>query len=610
MKSAFLFTPLFFLTTIASAQTAGTAAPVAAEIVVTASALPEQVDETPAAATVITRRQIEQREARDVADVLREVPGVAIARTGAPGKSTTIFIRGGSSKQALVLWNGVEMNNPFFSGYNLGQLSATGVEKVEVVRGPFSALYGSEAVSGVVNVLTTPGASYTSLDAEGGENGLLNASASGAYTAERWSVHGGAEHRQDDGFALNDDFGSTSFNAGATVLLRHGLSLGILARHNTYDLGIPFTPNASSTAFVASPQRREEGSESQVVLPLRLDTTRFAYELRLSETRRGEDFADVNGPFGPELSETAARSRAARATTRAATAFGTITAGAEYEHAIVDHTSNFSVVDGRDRDSRSFFLEDRLSLRAGSGSVEIAAGLRHDHYDTFGSELSPRVAAAWVRNGHKLRAGYGEGFRAPAIGELYSPFFGNAALDPERSRSIEAGYEHFGAHGSVSATFFRSEYENLIAFGPSFTFENIAEASAHGLELGATRRLAALSLGVTYTWLASEDKATGDELPRRPEHSGTVALGYDFAPFSAHLVIAHQGQRLDVTDLAPFGLVTNDAYTTADLALHYHRGPAAPYIKLENVTDEKYEEVFGYPSARRRLIVGLRWTTR
>jgi vitamin B12 transporter len=583
---------------------------VSADIIVTASALPEQVDQTPAAATVITRQQIEQRQARDVADVLREVPGVAIARTGAPGKSTTIFIRGGSSKQALVLWNGVEMNNPFFSGYNLGQLSVAGVEKVEIVRGPFSALYGSEAVSGVVNVLTTPAASFTSVDLEGGENGLLNAAASGAYTAQNWSVHGGAEHRQDDGFAANDDFGSTTFNAGATVLLRDGLSLGILARHNRYDLGIPFTPNASSDAFVASPDRREEGSESQLIVPVRFDRARFGYELRLSETRRSEDFQDVNGPFGPELSETDARSQGARATARAATAFGTITAGGEYEHAVVDHTSNFSRVDDRDRDSRSFFLEDRLSLSAGSASVEIAAGLRHDHYDTFGSELSPRLAAAWVRNGHKLRAGYGEGFRAPAIGELYSPFFGNAALDPERSRSIEAGYEHFGIRGSLSATFFRSEYENLIAFGPNFTFENIAEASAHGLELAAARRFDALSLGATYTWLHSEDKATGDDLPRRPEHSGSLAIGYDLAPFSAQLIIAHQGQRLDVTDLAPFGLVTNDAYTTADLALHYHRGPAAPYLKIENLTDEQYEEVFGYPSARRRLIIGLRWTTR
>ncbi|HEX6159485.1 MAG TPA: TonB-dependent receptor plug domain-containing protein, partial [Thermoanaerobaculia bacterium] len=107
MKSLLVSLSLLFVSTAALAQTH-------AEIIVTASALPEEVDETPAAATVITRQQIEEREVRDVAEVLREVPGLSIARTGAPGKATSIFIRGGSSKQALVLWNGVEMNNPFF----------------------------------------------------------------------------------------------------------------------------------------------------------------------------------------------------------------------------------------------------------------------------------------------------------------------------------------------------------------------------------------------------------------------------------------------------------------------------------------------------------------
>lgn len=598
--------PIVFLTTTAAAQVPATSA----EIVVTASALPEEVDETPASATVITRERIEAREVLDVADVLREVPGLSIARTGSPGKATSIFIRGGSSKQALVLWNGVEMNNPFFSGYNLGQLSAIGVEKVEIVRGPFSALYGSEAVSGVVNVLTTPSSSFAALDVEGGEHGLFNASAAGAYAAQRFNVHGGVEQRTDDGFAPNDDFDSTSIHAGGTLQLREGLSLGLLARHNGYELGIPRVPNSTSDAFIPSPNRREEGSESQLVVPVRFDTARFATELRLSETRRSEDFVDPEGPFGPETSETDARSRAARAFARATTALGTITLGAEYERAVVDHTSNFNQLDERDRDNRSFFLEDRLSLQAAGGSVEVAAGLRHDHFDTFGSELSPRLAAAFVRGGHKFRAGYGEAFRAPAIGELYSPFFGNAALDPEQSRSIEAGYEHFGANGSVAVTLFRSDYENLIAFGPSFAFENIDEASARGVELALSRHYDAVTFALSYTFLDSEDEATGEELPRRPQHSGSVAIGYDFAPFSAHLVVAHQGQRLDVTDLAPFGFVTNEAHTTADLALHYHLGALAPYVKIENVTDEKYEEVFGYPSAPRRVMAGVRWSMR
>src|SRR6185436_923765 len=108
-----------------------------------------------------------RQQARDVADVLREVPGLAVARTGSPGKSTTLFIRGGSSKQALVLWNGVPMNNAYLSAYNFGQLSTAGVEKIEVIRGPYSALYGSDAVSGVVNVLTAPARSFLNVELTG-----------------------------------------------------------------------------------------------------------------------------------------------------------------------------------------------------------------------------------------------------------------------------------------------------------------------------------------------------------------------------------------------------------------------------------------------------------
>ena len=124
------------------------------EVVVTASALPESVESTPAATTVITKEEIEQREARDVADVLREVPGLAVSRTGSPGRATSLFTRGSNSTHTLVLWNGIEITNPYFAGYDWGRFSTAGVEQIEVVRGPYSALYGSDAVAGVISIIT------------------------------------------------------------------------------------------------------------------------------------------------------------------------------------------------------------------------------------------------------------------------------------------------------------------------------------------------------------------------------------------------------------------------------------------------------------------------
>jgi vitamin B12 transporter len=580
------------------------------EIVVTASAVPDSVEETPAAVTVIHRDEIERREARDVSDVLREVPGVAVARTGSSGKATTLFIRGGSSKQALVLWNGVPVNNPYFSGYNFGQLSTAGVERVEVVRGPFSALYGSEAVSGVVNVLTNPAQSSAQLEVAGGEHGLLNLAGSGAWSSERWSLHGSAEHRLDDGFAANDDFRSTTFLGGATLRPSAALSIGFLGRHSTYDLGIPFAPDALASSFQPSPARGEDGSESQLAIPIRYEAGRVAYELRLSESRRDDHFEDALGAFGPEEALTHSRVRTARATASAKTALGTITAGAEATRDSVDHRDNFSQFDTRRRTNRSVFAEDQLSFGAGGTRVEVTAGLRYDDYETFGSETTPRLAAAWLLGPHKLRAAYGEAFRAPSIGELYFPFGGNLDLGAERSRNIEAGYDFYARNATFSATLFRSRYRGLIVFGQTFQFENIATANASGIELAASHRAGPLDVALSYTFLKSEDAATGEELLRRPKHSGSIALGYTHGAYDAELVVAHRGARADVTDLFPFGTVTNRAYTTADITLRTHIGALTPFIKLENLTNTRYEEVFGYASPRRRAVVGVRYALR
>jgi vitamin B12 transporter len=575
------------------------AAPVTDYVVVTASSMEETIEQTPASVSIITAEDIERRAARDVSDVLREVPGVIPARTGSPGKATTIFLRGGSSKQTLVLWNGVEMNNPYFSGYDFGQLSTAGVERVEVVRGPFSALYGSEAVSGVVNVLTEPRQQAFRANVEGGDHDLLNAGVSAALTSGRLSAHAALEARSDDGFAPNDDVDLRSVLGGATFTATNAFSIGLLARRAGYDLGIPRTPNAGSTAFVPSPLRRQEGYEWQLAAPIRYERGAKAFELRLSDSRRGEEFSDVAGPFGPEASDTTTALRGARATAR----FGALTIGGEYEQAAVDHLSNFSRIDDRDRDNRSAFTEYRLSLP----SVEIAAGVRYDGFETFGSEVSPRLAAAWRVGRGKLRAAYGEGFRAPAIGELYSPFFGNEELQAERSRTAEIGYDHFAPNTMASVTLFRSDFEELIVFGDDFRFQNIAAADTAGVELAATHARGPWRGSASYTWLDSEDAATGQTLIRRPEHSGSVSFGFDGGAFRTHVVVSYTGERADVTDLLPFGRVTNDAYTVADVVLAYAIRSFEPFLKIENLGDARYEEVFGYPSAPRRAVVGLRY---
>ncbi|HSP13897.1 MAG TPA: TonB-dependent receptor [Thermoanaerobaculia bacterium] len=604
LVSAFI---LVFILPCAAAQA------VSEHIIVTASAVPESLESTPASVTVITRRDIDRQEARDVADLLRQVPGAAIARNGSPGKSSTLFLRGGSSKQALVLWNGVPMNDAYLSGYNFGQLSTAGVDRIEVIRGPYSALYGSDAVSGVVNVLTTPQRSSLGLELEAGGNGVRSGSLSGGAVGNAWSAYGSLERRDDDGFAPNDDFTSDTLTGGAQAAAGSHVTVGLMGRHNRFNVGLPRNVNADATAFVPSLHRRERGTESEVSVPIRFETTWLRYDLRLSDTERTDHFGDPDGPFGPEFGNTDSSLRTARLSAQSRqTAFGVLTFGSEWERSNVDHTDSYGLdVRHRSRNSNALFVEDRFWRDIGSGSVQASAGARYDRFDSFGSQVSPRLAVAWAAGSSKVRAAYGAGFRAPAIGELFAPFFGNPDLHAERSVNSELGFDRYIGSSMLSVTLFRSNYDDLISYDVAANrFGNIARAQAKGVELGGSDRIGKFSFGVSYTWLKAIDADTGQQLPRRPRNSGSVVLGYELGAVTAQLIVEHAGRRPDVTEIVPFGAVTNAPYTTEDVVLHYNAGSFSPFLKIENATDRRYDEVFGYPAARRRAIAGLRYAIR
>ena len=610
--SPLVFSSLLLAALTSSAQTTTTPT-VSDEVVVTASALPESVESTPAAVTVITREDIDRQAARDVADLLREVPGVIVARSGSAGKATSMFTRGAASTQTLVMWNGIEINNPYFSGYDWGRFSTAGVDRIEIVRGPFSALYGSEAMAGVVNVLTNPRKSAFHVDVQSGAEGLQNAVVDGTWVGTTAQLSAAYEHRKDDGFDPNDDFSQNTASALAKWMPSQRFSIGIAARHTSYDEGIPFNTNADATALVPSLSRRQDGRETQLSLPLSFTLGRFVNELTFSDSRRTDDFDDPDDPFITG-SSTDSKTRRAHLTTRFLTPIGTLVAGGEFERAVVNDVTDFgpNFVDAR-RTNRSLFIEDRYSHDFGSASrLELSAGVRRDDFDRFGTQTSPRAAAAIVSGSNKYRAAYGHGFRAPSLGELYFPFFGNADLRSERSRSFEIGYDRtIAAGGLFSATYFDSRYKQLITFDPvTFISQNIGRVRSDGIELGLEEQTSANTYAaISYTWLhRNEDEATGQRLLRRPKHSGSVVLGYRSGAIDTNIVVVRSGARFDTQPIAPFGRVTNAGYTTVDVNMQYRSGKWVPYVKVENATDRKYEEVLGFRSPTRRAIFGLRMT--
>lgn len=578
------------------------------EIVVTASALPERVDETPATATVITREEIDRRLARDVADVLREVPGLSVARIGSAGHQTSLFTRGASPAHTLVMWNGIEINTPFFGGYDWGQFSTAGVEQIEVVRGPYSALYGSDAMAGVVNILTVPAHSGVHAMVEGGGHGLRNAQVAAAHVSGGLTLSGAFESRNDDGFAENDDFDQKTANL-ALRWASSTFSVGVTGRYTTYDLGIPTNLNFALDALVPSPLRRQDGNERQIAIPLEHTLGRFRYEVLLAENRREDTLDDPGDPFGPFSQTTDSRTRRARLTTHTKTAFGTIVAGAEHENTIVDDVTNFGPnFLGKERDEDSLFAEDRYSRAFGASRLELSAGIRWDDYETFGSETSPRLAAAWIAGRNKFHAAYGEAFRAPSVGELYSPFGGNAELRAERSRSVEAGLEHFFDRGTVSLTLFQDKYRDLIT-NFNFMLANIGRARSRGAEFSAEGRVSdRVHAGLTYTYTDAIQEDTGAQLPRRPKHSGSAFVTVQQGATQLNVIVARTGERPDILPVLPFSRTTNEAHTTVDANVQVDLGRFTPYVKVENLTNAEYEEVRGYPSPSRRAIVGVRFS--
>jgi vitamin B12 transporter len=593
---------------IASSAVAQQQPAVNEEIVVTASALPERVDETPASVTVITRDDIEDRAVRDVSDVLREVPGLTVARIGSAGHQTSVFTRGANAAHTLVMWNGIEINTPFFGGYDWGQFSTSGIEQIEVVRGPFSALYGSDAMAGVINILTVPTRSGLVASVEGGGHGLLNAQVSGAYVAGGLMLSGAFETRRDDGFADNDDFDQQSANVALRWTSASHLSIGLTGRYTTYDLGVPTNLNAALDQLVPSLLRRQDGNERQLAIPIEQTLGRFSYEVLLAENRREDTLDDPADPFGPFFQNTDAVTRRARLTTRTKTAIGTIVAGAEGENTTVDDVTNFgpNFLDKK-RTERSLFVEDRYTRAIGSNRLELSGGLRYDDYETFGSETSPRVAAAWIAGRTKLRAAYGEAFRAPSVGELYSPFGGNVDLQAERSRSVEAGVDRFFDRGVVSLTLFQDRYRDLIT-NAGFVLANVGRARARGIELSTQGSITAnVHGGLTYTYLDAEQLDSGLELLRRPRHSGSAYVSVRHGITELNVTLLRTGVRQDILPVLPFTRTTNDAHTTVDANVQMDFGRFTPYVKIENVTNVEYEEVRGYVSPSRRAVVGVRF---
>jgi vitamin B12 transporter len=572
-------------------------------VVVTATGEEQPADEVAAASSVITASELWAAGVMSVADALRWVPGVTILRSGLDGGVTSLFVRGTASTQTLVMWDGVRLNSPFFGGYDWSLPSTLGLDRVEIVRGPYSALYGADAIGGVVQLVPEhAGDDQVRTLVEGGGSGWRRAQLDATLVEGSWDAVVSAGSREGDGPLNNDGFWSRAGMVEVSTSLSGGSRLGVLLRRTTEHTEIPFS------GATVTPHRFTAAEENLVALPLhwRLGTD-GELEVTLSRVRRGLAFRDPEEPSGFVRSDTEADSDGARVALHGRWGRHHLVVGGEWREDTVSDGSSFgTTLADRRVVTRSLFAQDNWSPGIGIG---VLAGVRWDQAEPWGSELSPRLTVSWHGRGLRGWISSGLAFRAPSLGELYYPYSGNPGLAPERSRSGEVGVSIplVGGRAVLQLVAFSNRQSDLIDFDyAAFRYENVARAREDGVEASWIAIAGDRGhLSVALNWLDATD-GNGVPLLRRPTWSGAVTVdGPVWGRLAGAASLVWVGRRTDV-DPVSFQRVPQGGFATANLSATVRLTRAlAARVRVDNVANRSYEEVRGYPAPARRVMIGL-----
>lgn len=609
---------LLFLTSslVLAAPAWADEAPTPDEIVVLASGFEEPRVETGQAISVVEGDRLDQLQSVTVMDALRTLPGVSVARRGTVGGQSSLFIRGANSSQTLVLIDGVRVNDPSSpnAAFDFGPLLAGNAHRVELLRGPNSIVWGSQAIGGVVNVEMRRPDGPLGIDANleygahdtlaGGANisgtaGIVEASFGGSFfrTDGISTLVGGAELDPSRLYALN---GRLKLNLTDTFNLdfRGYFNDSRVAYDSAFSGGANSLPVAYSRQFVAYAGANLDLADGRF-------RNRVAYT-RTDIARRGED------PVVFSFNNYVVSGTIDRVEYRAAydlAEFLTLTAGAEYEK--IHSTTSFegAAPDIADDSVTSGYAQ--ATLRPIEG-LTLTGGVRYDSYTDYGGHWAFGGNLAYTPNNGAtvFRATYSEGFRAPTLTEGQPPF-GNPGLKPETARNLDLGIEQqlFDDRLRLSATYFRRRSDNLITFSfVTFQSENIAKVDTDGVELTLSADpISTLHVEGSYTLTNAFNRFGanfGKRLERRPQHSGSLTVDWE-TPLKLKLggTITVTGDSFD--DAA--NLVPLEGYTLFDLRASYPLSRRVElYGRIENLFDARYTVVSGYGTYGRSAYGGVR----
>jgi vitamin B12 transporter len=602
--------------------------PLSAKVVVTAQTIPLDAGSAPAPVTILTREDIERRGTTSLPDLLATQPGFSLGRTGPEGGSASLFLDGGNSNYTKVLVDGTPANSPGglidFSNFTLDN-----IEKIEVVHGAESALYGSDAMDGVIQIFTHRGTTripeFTAF-AEGGNFATGRGGAELSGLLGRFDYSAAASDVETAGQGPNDTFRNRSLSGNFGWRFSETARVSLVLRDNVSAAGTP------GQTLLQPPNLENSIALHNFNASLRADFTSGAHwRHQLSGTESYNRELNID-PFFPTFYQFN-RSSFAGQSTYLSKGFG-VTAGYEYE--VENGFISFIGLHVR-RNNQAGFLDARWQPIA---RLTLSAGARAEDNANFGTRVMPRAGVAYTLRmargalgDTRLRATYGQGIVEPRFDQSFGTdicFPGNLNLLPEQSRTVHAGVEQKLASDRlrVTADYFNNRFRNIISFqsvspaaGCSFagTFFNTNLARARGANFSGEARLTHwLSVGANYTYdstrtLSAPDNSDpnyiiGSRLLRRPVNSGNVALNASFRRMNWNLNGYFTGQRADYN--FP-GQIINPGFARFDLAASYNVSHGVSfYSRIANLADRQYQEVFGYPALGREFRIGVKYTTR
>lgn len=582
-------------------------------LVVTANRFPQPVSSVLAPTSIVTRNDIDRWQAKSLTDVMRRLPGVDIGQNGGLGQKSSLFIRGTNSSHVLVLIDGIRLNQAGVSGSSdLSQIPISLVQKVEYIRGPRSAVYGSDAIGGVVNIITTREKNGTTLSAGVGSNGYQAYDAStqqqlgdstvatvaGNYTYTKGydvvaegntsipqpdrdgfmskSLYGAVQHRFNEqisgfvrGYGYDNRTGYDGFYSYDKNFNITGLPDTRKLYSQTWDTGLRYQEGIYATQLVGSYSHSKDYN---------YDPRKGQYAISSSL----DDSEQYNLQWGNTFK----------------VAQGTVSAGADWQDQQIK-PGTASVSRERSQRNTGIYLTGQQLV----GPVTLEAAARGDDNSEFGWHGTWQTSAAWeFIEGYRFIASYGTAFKAPNMNQLFSTTYGNSNLKPEESKQWESGFEGLTGPVTWRVSGYRNDIDNLIDSDPvSYRYYNIGKATIKGVEATASFETGPLTHQIGYDYVDPRNAKTNEVLLRRAKQQVKYELDWQLYDFDWAVTYQYLGERYDKDyGVYPSPTVKLGGVSLWDLAVSY---PVTSHLtvrgRIANLFDKDYETAYGYATPGR-----------